>query len=117
MLAQLNSTEEAKLDVKEIILIEGFSNSPSLRNALEKGLKKLRKDSGNYIELETIPKIKAHYYRITHPKNKGAEKAGTVILDMGELIKSDAIQFTEKDYGIKSKKEKKKNIGLTLILC
>ncbi|ESZ91711.1 hypothetical protein SBOR_7906 [Sclerotinia borealis F-4128] len=59
-------------------------------------------------------------YKLTHPKNKGlnfktlfearltqstgAERTGTIKLDMGELIRSGTIQPTEEEEGIKGKR-------------
>ncbi|KAJ8064182.1 hypothetical protein OCU04_006533 [Sclerotinia nivalis] len=44
------------------------------------------------------------HYKLTHPKNKGAEIIGTIEVDMGELIRSGTIQPTEEQEGIKCKR-------------
>ncbi|TGO89200.1 hypothetical protein BPOR_0120g00080 [Botrytis porri] len=54
MLDQIKLSREAGLIIKKVILIGGFSNNPSLRKTLERRLRKLERDTGVSIELETV---------------------------------------------------------------
>ncbi|KAI9646365.1 hypothetical protein NHQ30_004355 [Ciborinia camelliae] len=54
------------------------------------------------------------HYKLTHPKNKGAEKAGTIRLDMGELISSGTIQPTEEEEGVRGKRHYRINFELVM---
>ncbi|KAM0137380.1 hypothetical protein ACHAP3_004187 [Botrytis cinerea] len=54
MLNQIKLSMEAGLIIKKVILIGGFSNNPSLRKILERRLRKLTRESGVCIELETV---------------------------------------------------------------
>ncbi|KAF7957362.1 hypothetical protein EAE96_002947 [Botrytis aclada] len=54
MLNQIKLSREAGLTIKRVILIGGFSNNPSLRKTLERRLRKLAREEGVSIQLETV---------------------------------------------------------------
>ncbi|KAF7926137.1 uncharacterized protein EAE97_010437 [Botrytis byssoidea] len=54
MLDQIKLSREAGLTIKKVVLIGGFSNNPSLRKTLERRLRKLERDEGVVIGLETV---------------------------------------------------------------
>ncbi|KAF7903994.1 hypothetical protein EAF00_001328 [Botryotinia globosa] len=54
MLDQIKLSREAGLTIKKVVLIGGFSNNPSLRKTLERRLRKLQRDEGIPIRLETV---------------------------------------------------------------